>query len=105
MAAKTSRSFNLHRDYSKSLSLSKVGEPSRSWIPKNHIQEREKKFRRRLCTFSGQREMSRSRAVTTKKCTKKRDASAKLLFWLLNLLLFWRSRCRRRRRILSKDFP
>ena len=30
----------------------------------------------------------RSRAVTAKKCTKKRDARAKLLFWLLNLLLF-----------------
>ena len=28
------------------------------------------------------------RAVTAKKCTKKRDARAKLLFWLLNLLLF-----------------
>ena len=33
--------------------------------------------------FSG-----RSHAVTEKKCTKKRDARAKLLFWLLNLLLF-----------------
>ena len=29
----------------------------------------------------------RSCAVTAKKCTKKRDARAKLLFWLLNLLL------------------
>jgi len=28
------------------------------------------------------------RAVTAKKYTKKRDARAKLLFWLLNLLLF-----------------
>ena len=33
-----SRSFNLHRDYSKSLTLSNVGEPSWSRIPKNHIQ-------------------------------------------------------------------
>ena len=32
---------------------------------------------------------------------KKRDAREKLLFWLLNLLLFWRPRCRRRRRILK----
>ena len=38
--------------------------------------------------------------MTAKKCTKKRDARAKLLFWLLNLLLLWSSRCRRRRRIL-----
>ena len=30
----------------------------------------------------------RSRAVTAKKCTKKRDARANVLFWLLNLLLF-----------------
>ena len=38
--------------------------------------------------------------MTVKKCTKKRDARAKLLFWLLNLLLLWRSRCGHRRRIL-----
>ena len=38
--------------------------------------------------------------MTAKKCTKKRDARAKLLFWLLNLLLLWSSRCRRRRRML-----
>ena len=29
-----------------------------------------------------------SRAVTEKKCTKKCDARAELLFWLLSLLLF-----------------
>ena len=33
-----SRSFNLHRDFSKSLTLWNVGEPSQSWISKNHIQ-------------------------------------------------------------------
>ena len=33
-----SPSFNLHRDYSKSLTLSNEGEPSYNWIPKNHIQ-------------------------------------------------------------------
>ena len=42
----------------------------------------------------------RSRAVTAKKCTKKRDARALLLFCQFNLLLLGRSRCRRRRRIL-----
>ena len=31
--------------------------------------------------------------VTTKKCTKKRDPRAKLLFCLINLFLFTRSRC------------
>ena len=39
-----------------------------------------------------------SRAVTAKKCTKKPDARANLLF---SVLLFWRSRCRRRREILK----
>ena len=37
--------------------------------------------------------MSWRREVTTKKCTKKRDARAKLLFCLINLFLFTRSRC------------
>ena len=54
--------------------------------------ERGRKFRPRLCTSSVQREIRpvsrRSRAVTAKKCTKKRDARAKLLLWLLNLFAF-----------------
>ena len=33
---------------------------------------------------------------TPDKCTKKRDARAELLFWSLNLLLFWSRRCGRR---------
>ena len=39
--------------------------------------------------------------MAAKKCTKKRDALAELLFLLFNLLLFCRSRCRRRRGILK----
>ena len=46
-------------------------------------------------------EARRSRAETAKKCTKKRDARAELLFANLNLLRFCRSRWRRRRRCLS----
>ena len=39
------RSFRLYRDYSNSLTLSNVGEPSRSWISKTHIQvEKENKI-------------------------------------------------------------
>ena len=38
---------------------------------------------------------------TSKKSTKKRDARAELLFWSLNLLLFWSRCCRRRRSCLS----
>ena len=94
-----SRFFNLYRDYSKSLTLWNVGEPSIGWIPKNRIQVQNwgRKFRRRLCTSSVQREIRpvsrRSRAVTAKKCTKKCDYT---------YLLLWRSRCccSRRRRIL-----
>ena len=36
----------------------------------------------------------RSRVVTAKKYTKKRDAGASFCFASLNLLDFWRSRCR-----------
>ena len=42
-----------------------------------------------------------SRARTAKKCTKKRDERAELLFANQNLLLFSRSRCRRRRHCMS----
>ena len=38
---------------------------------------------------------------TSKKCTKKRDARAELLFWPLNRLFFWSRRCGRRRSCLS----
>ena len=41
---------------------------------------------------TGTQEARRSRAETAKKCTKKRDARAELLFANLNLLLFCRSR-------------
>ena len=50
---------------------------------------------------TGKQEARRSRAETAKKCTKKRVARAELLFANLNLLLFCRSRWRRRRRCLS----
>ena len=43
----------------------------------------------------------RIRVTTVKKCTKKRDARATLLFCYLNLLLFGCSRCCHRRRYLS----
>ena len=40
----------------------------------------------------------RGRPGAAKKCTKKCATRAKLLFWLSNVLLFWRLCCRRRRR-------
>ena len=39
--------------------------------------------------------------MTAKQCTKKRYARAELLFGLFNQLLFWSSRSRQRRGILS----
>ena len=51
-------------------------------------------------------EVSRhSRALTAKKCTKKRDTRAKLFFANLSLLLFCRSCCCPRRRCLSSLWP
>ena len=61
------RFFNLHRDYSNSLILSDVCALFWNWIPTSLTQVQEKK-----------------------KC----DARAKLFFCLLNLLVFWSSRCR-----------
>ena len=54
-----------------------------------------------MSTSSIKREIRRFHLVvvqwTSKKCTKKRDARAELLFWSLNLLFFFESRrCGRR---------
>ena len=58
-----------------------------------------------MSTSSIKRQIRRFHVVvvqwTSKKCTKKRDARAELLFWSLNLLLFWSRRCGRRRSCLS----
>ena len=42
-----------------------------------------------------------NRATTAKRCTKKRDARAKLLFCLYKPIAFYRSRCRRRSLLLK----
>ena len=55
--------------------------------------ERERKFSRRFLTSSIKGEIRHFpvyREVTVKKCTKKLDARAELLFCPFNLLLFWR---------------
>ena len=58
-----------------------------------------------MSTSSIKREIRRFHVVvvqwTSKKCTKKRDACAELLFWSLNLLFLWSRRCGRRRSCLS----
>ena len=64
--------------------------------------ERERKIRRRLFTSSMKRKIRHFHVVVVqsrqRNVQKKRDARAKLLFWLTNQLLFCLSRCRRRRK-------
>ena len=92
--------------FPQSLTLSNVGELSWSWISKNRNHfpaERERKFCRPLFAFSTKREIRHFYVVVERwrqrnNVQNKRDARPKLLFSLLNVLLFGRSRCRRRRR-------
>ena len=96
------RACNLYPDYSNSFILSNASE---LFLSRISSLERERNCSCRLFTPSIKREIRHFlvvyRAVTAKKCTKKRDARAELLFCLFNLLLFLRSRCRRRRGILK----
>ena len=93
--------FKLYCTYPISFNSSNVGIFFESWILKDCIELQEKKRKSLSCVhvlphktwisaFS-----RRSRAVAAKKCTKRPDAHAKLLFANLNLLLFCLSRCRR----------
>ena len=97
----SSRSPNLYHDYFNSLTLSNASKPllnSRA-ISKFRLR---KQFLSSLVLVLHKKAFSgRSRALTGKKCTKICDARAELLFCLFNLLLLWRSRCRRRRGILK----
>ena len=65
--------------------------------------KRGRKIRRRIFTFSIKRQIRRFHVVvvqlTSKKCIKKRDARAELLFWsLIKPIVFESRRCGRRRR-------
>ena len=73
-----------------------------SWEPHSSL-ERERKILLRLFTSSIKREIWHFQVVVVQVPQRnvqnlKREARAKLLFCLINLLLFWRSRSRRRRR-------
>ena len=60
--------FSLYSDYSYPLTLSNVGEPSWSWISRDHIQaQKEKKFRRCLFTSSIKREIRHFHVVVVPK--------------------------------------
>ena len=86
------------RDYSYILTLSaNVGQSSWSWIPRDHIQVQKAKYNfvvaclwRFYVLHKTRNEafFRRSRAKREKKCTVKRDGRTRLLFSLLNLLVF-----------------
>ena len=69
-----SRFFNLCGVYSNLLKMASVGEFPWSWFPEDLTQVY---VLHKTCNYAFSR---RSRARTVKKCTKKRDARAKLLF-------------------------
>ena len=101
------RSFKLNRVHLDLLNMPNTGDFSWSWILKGFYSgsKRGRKIRRRMSTSSIKRQIRRLHDVvvqwTSKKCTKKRDARAEVLFWSLNLLFFWSRRCGRRRSCLS----
>ena len=72
-----SRFFKFCGVYSNSLKMSHVGEFPRSWVLRDHTHLSSLVYLLRVVS-------RRSRATTAKKCTKKRDARAKLLFCLIN---------------------
>ena len=76
----------------------------KSYEPYPLSSEREGKLRRRLRSSSVKREKRHFHVVVvqTRQGNVQKGVmhAQKLLFWLFNLLLFWRSRCRRRRRRL-----
>ena len=79
--------------YLDPLNMSNVGDLPWSWILKDFIQvqKEERKFVVVMFMFSIKRSIRFHVVVvqwTSKKCTKKRDARAELLFWSLNLLFF-----------------
>ena len=87
-------SFKFNRVYLDPHNMSNAGDFSWSWILKGFYSgsKRGRKICRGMFTPSIKRQIRRFHVVvvlwTSKKCTKKRDARAELLFWLLNLLLF-----------------
>ena len=83
---------NLLRVYLDRLNMSNASDFSLSWILKDFIQF-QKEEGSRMSTSSIKRQIRRFYVVvvqwTSKKCTKKGDARAGLLFWSLNLLFFF----------------
>ena len=88
------RSFKFNRVNLDPRNMSNAGDFSWSWILKGFYSgsKRGRKIRCGMFTPSIKRQIRRFHVVvvqwTSKKCTKKRDVRAELLFWSLNLLFF-----------------
>ena len=90
------RSFKHNCVYLELLNISNAGDFSWRWILKDFIQVQKEEdnstIRRGMFTSSTKRQIRSFHVVvvqrTSKKCTKKYDARAELLFWSLNLLFF-----------------
>ena len=95
--------LKLYRAYSISFSLSNVGNflGVEFWRTVPKFKKRKRKLLSCVPVLNKTWNYAlsrRSRATTAKKCTKKRDARAELLFSLSKPFSFCRSRCRHRRR-------
>jgi len=95
-----SRFSKLCRVYSNLLKMANVGEFPWSWFLRSGLWFRERKeFLRRLFMSSTKLAIRHFHVVVVQgrwRNVQKCDAHAKLLFCVINLLLFWRTRCRRR---------
>ena len=100
-----SRFFKLFCIYSSSLEMSKVGEFPWSWLLGDCTENYKEKEKFVVACYVFHKKWNyafshHSHAEKAKKCTKKCDARANVLFCLTSLLLFWSSHCCRRRRCL-----
>ena len=101
--------FKLRRFYSISVNLSNIGDIISGVESERTGSKFTKRKRKFLCCVhllykvgAWNYEVScRRRATTARKCTKKREARAKLLFCQFKPIAFCRSRCCRHRRCLS----
>ena len=103
------RSFGVHRDYSNSLTFSNVGDFSWSWILEIVQVQKDWKDNEKFVLFTSptKREIRKFRVVIacsdSKEMYKQSVSHVQSCFcaYYLYLLLFWRPRCPRRRRILG----
>ena len=86
--------FKCYRVYLELLNLSNVGDFSWSWILKDFIQDQKEKGELVVVCSLLKRRIRRFHFIvvqsTSKKCTKKLDASAATVVFMLKPVVFWR---------------